>query len=180
MSMLKPVVHLHNLPVSCHIIPCNWQDRGAYNLSFTSLDQLFQGPEVPLGCSQPPLCCLSGKPVEGNNQWAVPGWEDPSYCPLPGLQGANTPPVCWVQGAYQTTQKAVSNNYYSSFFVNWDHDDWFNHSISSSRSPVLCSFPLHFSTPPLGWADYQPDDTSYCCWCCPWSLLGAAPGSVPP
>lgn len=140
---LKPV-YLHNLPGFCPIIPCNWQDRGAHNLSFTSLDQLFQGTlrSLLVVCSLfvGTLCCLPGKPVEGNNQWAVPGWEAPPWCPLPGLQGANRPPVYWVQWAYQTAQKGISNNHCSSFFVNWeDCDDCFYQSISSSESPVLHS-----------------------------------------
>lgn len=179
MPVLKPVVHLHYLPVSCHIIPCNWQDRGAHNLSFTSLDQLFQDPEVLLGCLQPsPLCCLPGKPVEVNNQWAGPGWKAPSWCPLPGLQGANTLPVCWAQWTYQTPQKGISNNY-KSFFVKWEGlDDWFYQSISSSESQYFVVVPLHFSAPLLGWA--VPDDTSCCYWCNPCCPLGAAPGSVTP
>lgn len=67
--------------------------------------------------------------------------EIPLWCPLPGLQGANTPSVCWIQWTYQTSQKGISSNYYSSFFINWeDCDDWFYQSTSSSESPVLPSW----------------------------------------
>lgn len=49
-AISNPVVQLHNLPVSCHIIPCKWQDRREHNLCFTSLEQLSQGPKVSLDC----------------------------------------------------------------------------------------------------------------------------------
>lgn len=69
MPVLKPDIHLHDLPVSCHIIPCNWQDRKEHNLSFTSLAQLSQGPEVPLGCLQP--SCWDAFAAYLQNQWRI-------------------------------------------------------------------------------------------------------------
>lgn len=93
--VLKPDVYLHDFPVSCPIILCNWQDRKEqlgfqipwpvvprpWDLSWLTAAFLFR-----------PQQCLPGKPVEGNNQWAVQNWEVSLSCPLAGSQGLNTPP----------------------------------------------------------------------------------------
>lgn len=74
------------------ILNGNWQLRREHDLRSRSLGQLSQAPEVPVDCPKPSCCSPPGKPVAGNNQWAITGWEISWWCPLPRPQEGNTPP----------------------------------------------------------------------------------------
>lgn len=91
----KPSAHLYDFHVSCPNILCDWQDRTEHNLCSRSW------PVVPRsgGTSWPSTAFLVGlhqyplgKPVVGNDQWAIPAWEFYWWWLWPRSQGGNTSP----------------------------------------------------------------------------------------
>lgn len=145
MPVLKPDMHLHDLPVSCHIIPCNWQDRKEHNLSFTSLAQLSQGPEVPLGCLQP--SCWDAFAAYLQNQWRIiiSGLYQAGkfLCDVPYLVSRElTHLLCAGFSEHvRPLKRELPITATLLFFINCeDCDDWFRQSISSSVSSTSQSF----------------------------------------
>lgn len=94
--VLQPDVHLNDFPVSCPSFSASGRAEG--NTTWVS-DPLTSCPKAMrslLIVSQPScwdlISTYQKKPVKGNNQWAVSGWEVSSPCPLPESQVLNTPP----------------------------------------------------------------------------------------